>query len=108
MWREPESSFLNHYFLQAIEAAIEMKLKTVEAGAQGEHKIQRGYLPTATYSAHYLPDPDFHDAIESFLLRETVQVSILYIWILHAWHVTNFLSMSWIDEYWKDMFRCFA
>jgi predicted N-acyltransferase len=55
-----------------------MKLRTVEAGAQGEHKIQRGYLPTATYSAHYLPDPDFHDAIEGFLLRENVQVSTSY------------------------------
>ncbi|KAG0590537.1 hypothetical protein M758_1G114000 [Ceratodon purpureus] len=63
-------------YYQAIEAAIEMKLQTVEAGAQGEHKIQRGYLPTATYSAHYLPDPDFHDAIESFLLRENVQTKM--------------------------------
>jgi predicted N-acyltransferase len=66
--------FLTTFFEQAIEAAIEMKLKTVEAGAQGEHKIQRGYLPTATYSAHYLPDPDFRDAIASFLRREGVQV----------------------------------
>ena len=69
---------LGFSFVQAIEAAIEMKLQTVEAGAQGEHKIQRGYLPTATYSAHYLPDPDFHDAIEGFLLRENVQVSTSY------------------------------
>ncbi|KAH9565984.1 hypothetical protein CY35_04G108000 [Sphagnum magellanicum] len=61
-------------YYQAIEAAIEWGLKTVEAGAQGEHKIQRGYLPTATYSAHYIPDPDFQDAISSFLQRETIQV----------------------------------
>jgi predicted N-acyltransferase len=61
---------------QAIEAAIEWGLKTVEAGAQGEHKIQRGYLPTATYSAHYIPDPDFRDAISSFLQRETIQTKM--------------------------------
>jgi hypothetical protein len=43
-------------YYQAIEAAIEMSLVRVEAGAQGEHKIARGYLPTLTYSAHYIPN----------------------------------------------------
>lgn len=60
--------------LQAIDAAIEWGLKKVEAGAQGEHKVQRGYLPTATYSCHYLMDTEFRGAISSFLARETVQV----------------------------------
>jgi predicted N-acyltransferase len=60
--------------LQAIEAAIEWKLKRVEAGAQGEHKIQRGYLPTPTYSAHYIRDPNFRRAVSDFLRRETAQV----------------------------------
>lgn len=61
--------------LQAIEAAIEMQLSTVEAGAQGEHKIQRGYLPVMTYSCHYFMDEGFGKAIEEFLVREATQVS---------------------------------
>lgn len=64
--------------LQAIEAAIEFNLNTVEAGAQGEHKIQRGYLPVTTYSCHYLMDDSFKKAIEEFLERESAQVSNLY------------------------------
>jgi predicted N-acyltransferase len=67
----------NHDFLhfeacyyQAIDYAIAHGLKTVEAGAQGEHKIQRGYLPTATYSAHWIADAGFSHAIEEFLVRE--------------------------------------
>lgn len=62
------------FVLQAIEAAIEFKLDKVEAGAQGEHKIQRGYLPVTTYSCHYIVDEDFRKAIEDFLQRETDQV----------------------------------
>ncbi|CAI7857216.1 unnamed protein product, partial [Closterium sp. NIES-53] len=61
---------------QAIEAAIEAGLARVEAGAQGEHKLPRGYLPTATYSAHHIPDPAFRSAIAGFLERETVQVCL--------------------------------
>lgn len=59
---------------QAIEAAIELNLKTVEAGAQGEHKIQRGYMPVKTYSCHYLIDEGFRQAIDEFLVRESAQV----------------------------------
>lgn len=68
------SSFI---YLQAIEAAIELNLSKVEAGAQGEHKIQRGYLPVITYSCHYILDDGFRKAIEDFLIHETVQVSSL-------------------------------
>lgn len=57
-------------YYQAIDYAIAQGLKTVEAGAQGEHKIQRGYLPTATYSAHWIADPGFAGAVEHFLARE--------------------------------------
>lgn len=60
---------------QAIEAAIELNLDKVEAGAQGEHKIQRGYLPVTTYSSHYILDEDFKDVIAEFLERETSQVT---------------------------------
>jgi len=55
---------------QAIEAAIDMKLSRVEAGAQGEHKIARGYLPTLTHSAHFIPDPKFRVAVAEFLHHE--------------------------------------
>ena len=44
-------------YYQAIDYAIAHKLPRVEAGAQGEHKIARGYMPTTTYSAHYIADP---------------------------------------------------
>ncbi|MEM7442152.1 MAG: GNAT family N-acetyltransferase [Pseudomonadota bacterium] len=57
-------------YYQAIDYAIANRLKTVEAGAQGEHKVQRGYLPTKTYSAHWISDPNFRRAIADFLERE--------------------------------------
>ncbi|WP_375390860.1 GNAT family N-acetyltransferase [uncultured Sphingomonas sp.] len=57
-------------YYQAIDAAIARGLATVEAGAQGEHKLARGYLPTPTWSAHYLPDPGFRRAVAEFLARE--------------------------------------
>jgi predicted N-acyltransferase len=57
-------------YYQAIDAAIARGLRTVEAGAQGEHKLARGYLPVATWSAHYIPDPGFRNAIADFLVRE--------------------------------------
>ena len=57
-------------YYQAIDAAITRGLATVEAGAQGEHKLARGYAPTATYSAHYIPDPGFRRPISDFLRRE--------------------------------------
>ena len=46
----------------------------MEAGAQGEHKIQRGYLPSLTYSSHYIRDARVSAAIEDFLRRERYQV----------------------------------
>ncbi|XP_068648807.1 uncharacterized protein [Aristolochia californica] len=64
-------------YYQAIEAAIELNLKRVEAGAQGEHKIQRGYLPVTTYSSHYILDGGFGKAIEEFLVRETDQMKLV-------------------------------
>jgi uncharacterized protein len=57
-------------YYQAIDAAIARGLKTVEAGAQGEHKLARGYVPVPTWSAHYIPDPNFRRAIADFLTRE--------------------------------------
>ncbi len=57
-------------YYQAIEAAIERGLASVEAGAQGEHKLARGYIPVTTWSAHYIADEGFRDAIADFLVRE--------------------------------------
>ena len=57
-------------YYQAIDFAIARGLKTVEAGAQGSHKLARGYLPTPTYSAHFIPDDGFRSAVADFLARE--------------------------------------
>lgn len=57
-------------YYQAIEAAIERGLKRVEAGAQGTHKLARGYEPVATTSMHYIADPGFRAAVADFLDRE--------------------------------------
>jgi predicted N-acyltransferase len=62
-------------YYQAIQYAIEHKLARVEAGAQGEHKISRGYMPTTTYSAHYILDPALRRAIEDFLRHERAYVA---------------------------------
>jgi uncharacterized protein len=62
-------------YYQAIQYAIEHNLARVEAGAQGEHKISRGYLPTTTYSAHYIVDPGLRRAIEDFLKHERAYVA---------------------------------
>jgi uncharacterized protein len=62
-------------YYQAIDFAIERGLKTVEAGAQGEHKIARGYLPQTTFSAHYIADPGLRRAISDYLKRERAYVA---------------------------------
>ena len=53
---------------------INKGLAYVEAGAQGKHKIQRGYLPNPTYSAHWIADPNFSDAVKKFLELEGVEI----------------------------------
>jgi len=58
-------------YYQGIEFAIERGLSRFDPGAQGEHKIQRGFEPTLTYSNHWLAEPMFFDAVEDFLARET-------------------------------------
>lgn len=62
-------------YYQAIDYAIAHKLTRVEAGAQGEHKISRGYMPTTTYSAHYIADPALRRAIADYLVRERAYVA---------------------------------
>ena len=61
-------------YYQAIELAIELKLARVEAGAQGEHKLARGYVPTPTYSAHWIADRGLRQAVLRYLQSETPAV----------------------------------
>ena len=57
-------------YYQAIEFCIERKIALFEGGAQGEHKLARGFLPSVTWSAHWLEHPQFSQAVEDFLARE--------------------------------------
>ncbi len=57
-------------YYQGIDYAIQHGLQCFEPGAQGEHKISRGFLPTATWSGHYIRDPRFRSAVEDFCQRE--------------------------------------
>lgn len=57
-------------YYRAIDYCIKQGLQHFEAGAQGEHKLSRGFLPTRTYSAHWLKHPEFYRAISDFLERE--------------------------------------
>lgn len=68
-------------YYQAIDFAIERRLQRVEAGAQGSHKVARGYLPQATYSAHWLTDPNFRRAVADYLdsERQYVQEDIEHV-----------------------------
>jgi uncharacterized protein len=62
-------------YYQAIDYAIKHRLKVVEAGAQGEHKLARGYEPRTTFSAHYIADPGLRRAIDEYLKRERAYVA---------------------------------
>jgi hypothetical protein len=62
-------------YYQAIDFAIEAGLATVEAGAQGPHKLARGYEPVLTRSLHWIPDPGFRRAVADYLERERAAVA---------------------------------
>jgi uncharacterized protein len=62
-------------YYQAIDFAIAHGLARVEAGAQGEHKLARGYLPVETYSAHWIADPGLKRAVERYLKQERAMVT---------------------------------
>ena len=68
-------------YYQAIDEAIARGLKRVEAGAQGQHKIARGYAPVQTTSAHWIADPGFRAAIEDYLERERAGVAVDAEWL---------------------------
>ena len=58
-----------------MDAAIALGLSRVEAGAQGGHKLARGYEPVRTWSAHYIADPNFRSAVADFLERERAGIA---------------------------------
>lgn len=62
-------------YQQGIEYAIAHGLQVFEGGAQGEHKLARGLVPTATHSWHWLEHAEFRGAVERFLERESVAVT---------------------------------
>jgi predicted N-acyltransferase len=62
---------------QSIDFAISNKLARVEAGAQGEHKLARGYLPVTTHSAHYIAHPGLRRAIDEYLRHERHEVAAI-------------------------------
>jgi predicted N-acyltransferase len=62
-------------YYQGLEFCIERGIRAFEGGAQGEHKLARGFLPEPTWSAHWLRHPQFADAVEKFLARETAGVA---------------------------------
>jgi uncharacterized protein len=62
-------------YYQAIDYAIRHKLARVEAGAQGDHKLARGYLPAATYSLHWISNAGFRKAVDRYLKEERAHVT---------------------------------
>lgn len=62
-------------YYQAIDYAIRHRLSRVEAGAQGEHKLARGYLPVPIHSVHAMADPGFHDAVARYLKEERAHIA---------------------------------
>ncbi len=71
-------------YYRAIEWAIDHGLACVQAGAQGEHKLARGYEPVLTRSAHFLPDPNFRRAVADFLAREDEMIAAEFAWCSEA------------------------
>ncbi len=71
-------------YYRAIDWAIEHGIKTVQAGAQGEQKLSRGYEPVVTPSVHFLPDPGFRRAVADFLEREREAIRFELEWARQA------------------------
>jgi predicted N-acyltransferase len=83
-WGALEEAPFLHFelcYYQAIDAAIARGLARVEAGAQGEHKLARGYAPVTTWSAHYIPDAGFRRAVSTYLDSEREAVAREQAWL---------------------------
>ena len=68
-------------YYQAVEWAIENGLRSVQAGAQGEHKVARGYEPVITKSAHFIPNRSFRNAVAEFLEAEREGIAVEFEWL---------------------------
>ena len=62
-------------YYQGIEYCIKNNLEKFDPGVQGEHKIKRGFSPTETFSAHWIADDRFREAIDDFVLREEKHIN---------------------------------
>ena len=65
-------------YYQGIEYAIAHQLRLFEAGAQGEHKLARGFIPQLTFSAHWIQHPQFRGAIAQFIEQEKLEIASLF------------------------------
>ncbi|MCF2515041.1 GNAT family N-acetyltransferase [Sphingomonas sp. G124] len=86
-WGATEERPFLHFelsYYRAIEWVIRHGLAAIQAGAQGEHKLTRGYEPVVTPSAHFLPDPNFRRAVADFLAREREAVRMELEWAREA------------------------
>ena len=86
-WGAKEDRPFLHFelsYYRAIDFAIAHGLKTIQAGAQGEHKLSRGYEPVITSSVHFLPDPGFRSAVADFLAQEREAVRLELEWARQA------------------------
>ncbi len=86
-WGAAEELAFLHFelsYYRAIDWAIEHRFASVQAGAQGEHKLARGYEPVVTHSLHFLPDPGFRRAVADFLAREREGVEVEVEWAKEA------------------------
>lgn len=63
-------------YYQGIEFCLEKGIPHFDPGAQGQHKISRGFEPISTYSAHWIKDPGFRQAVQNFVLEEKIQVDL--------------------------------
>ena len=70
LWGLPNSLHFETCYYQGLDYCIKQGLQRFDSGAQGEHKISRGFEPVTTYSAHWIKDARFAKAIEQFLVRE--------------------------------------
>src|SRR5205085_11622119 len=71
-------------YYQAVEWAVDHGLKSVQAGAQGEHKLARGYEPAITTSVHFIPNPSFRKAVADFLEGERAGIAQEIAWLRNS------------------------
>lgn len=83
-WGSTENISNLHFelcYYQGIDFCIKNKIKVFEAGAQGEHKIARGFKPVKTFSAHKIKHPSFHQAVAQYIQNERQQIDHLFLYL---------------------------